>query len=110
IGAPPAQYRPGARLKLFRHSVTRYRIELSLCRLQNAASPVEAPIQHGFFEDVERILPSPPELFRASEPTKKELGKPLAKEWRWVPISSLKEYPLSSTGFKIAQFIQKTVR
>lgn len=108
IGALPAQYRPGARLTLFRHSVTRYRIELSLCRLQNASPSVAAPVQRGLFEDVERILPSAPELFQASEPTKKELGKPLAKEWRWVPISALLDYPLSSTGFKIAQFIQKS--
>ena len=107
IGAPPAQYRPGARLTLFRHSVTRYRIELSLCRLQNATSTVEAPIRRALFDDVGRIVPSSPELFQASEPTKKELGKPLVKEWRWVPISALKEYPLSSTGIKIAQFIQR---
>ena len=40
-------------------------------------------------------------------PAERLKNKTLALEWLWVPISELKNRPLSSTRRKIADFIEK---
>ena len=109
VGAPAESYRPGAALKLFRHSVTRYRVTLSLCRLENAdpaLAPVAAPSLFDVLPPTDAPLASPPEQLAPSPDAERLKNKPLALEWLWVPISELKNRPLSSTGRQIAEFIE----
>ena len=109
VGAPADAYRPGAALKVFRHSVTRYRVTLSLCRLENAdpaLAPSAAPSLFDVLPATDPPLASPPENLAPSPDAERLKNKPLALEWLWVPISELKNRPLSSTGRKIARFIE----
>ncbi len=113
VGAPAKRYWPGPALKVFRHSVTRYRITLSLCRLQDAAPTNGSVMPPTLFDELEpepRVTPSVPERLAPSAATLRLEGKPLSLEWRWVPIADLKNYPLSSPGRKIATFIEERLR
>ncbi|MCF0233635.1 MAG: NUDIX domain-containing protein, partial [Thermoguttaceae bacterium] len=78
IGAPSFDYRPGPVLTTVKHSVTRYRTTLYLCRLR-ATPPTSARVSR-----------------RLGEPT---------LEWRWTPLADLAETPLSSPGRKLARFV-----
>ena len=110
VGAPADQYRPGATLKVFRHSVTQYRVTLSLCRLENANAALAPVAPRSLFDVLPPAslppLASPPERLVPSPDAERLKNKPLALEWLWVPISELKNRPLSSTGRKIARFIE----
>lgn len=110
VGAPADAYRPGAPLKVFRHSVTQYRVTLSLCRLQNADATLAPPAERTLFDltPPPSQITSPPERLAPSPDAKRLQNKPLALEWLWLPISELKNRPLSSVGRKIATFIEKS--
>ena len=87
------------------------RLTLSLCRLENAApalAPGAAPSLFDVLPQQTPPLASPPENLAPSPDAERLKNKPLALEWLWVPISELKNRPLSSTGRKIAEFIEKS--
>lgn len=106
VGAPPASRRPGPALKVFRHSVTRYRVALTLCRLQGADSRDAEPPH--FLFDVADANSS--ESTDCPVSSANERDNDLSEPWelRWVPVSSLKKYPLSSPARKIADYIEET--
>ncbi|MGI6402291.1 MAG: A/G-specific adenine glycosylase [Thermoguttaceae bacterium] len=109
VGAEPKQYWPGAALKVFRHSVTRYRVTLALCRLECANAALDPHAPRLLFDAAPPVatVGSDPSRLAPSLAAQRLRGKPLASEWRWVPIAALSDYPLSSPGRKIASFIQK---
>ena len=85
--APSVVYAPGETVAVLKHSVTKYRVTLELKRL--AASPASTKSRKAKTSDVA----SP-----ACEASKFEAI-------RWVSVEELQNYPLSSTGRKLAAFV-----
>lgn len=87
--------------KTIRHSVTRYRIELALCR--STAEGVSASERQNMLFELEPRA----ENTSRDEDTKPAFCARQAEELRWVPVEKLAEYPLSSPGRRLADYIVK---
>lgn len=115
-GALANDYRVGPVLTTVRHSVTRYRVELSVCRLRGAKTPVKTRNSTPLLEladgDEERKTRSL-QIFHAlnvQNGGRRRCIERQAAELKWVPISSLNELPLSSPARRVANFIVKSMK
>lgn len=115
IGAAPFDYRPGAVLTTVRHSVTRFRISLNLCRLASGDPTFVAlktkrkmPTLFDALEnDGTQVAFKQRIAFNAATPFSRRADSDvrIAAEFRWVPLDELGAYPLSSPGRKLAKFV-----
>ncbi len=88
-------------LTTFTHTATRYRITLRLCRIFDANREICVRRRQFLFDDLDVSAASVPgEITQEKNACK-------IKDWRWVDVDRLEEYPLSSPGRKIARFIEK---
>lgn len=103
-GTPGEDRGADAPIKMIRHSVTRYRVELYLCRLTSGRAVVK---QTALFD-----LTPKSELARSGEWEAEQSGTGLrqSEELRWVPAEKLNAYPLSSPGRRLADYIAKEMR
>ncbi|MDO5308360.1 MAG: A/G-specific adenine glycosylase [Planctomycetia bacterium] len=99
-GARGVEFYLNAPIKKFSHAVTRYRVTLWLAQLQREPYVPKSEGQAQFF-----FMP-PVQQREGRNLAPVEPMASQAQELRWVALERLNDYPLSSTGRKIANFIR----
>ncbi|MBP5622468.1 MAG: A/G-specific adenine glycosylase [Thermoguttaceae bacterium] len=102
VGAPPSDYRVGKAITTTRHSVTRYRVTLRVCQLVGSARKLAESEEKTLFDSLVDAAPRPTRREQVARPLRQ------ADELRWVPLASLSDYPLSSPGRRVADWLAKS--
>lgn len=101
VGAPPSDYRVGKTATTIRHSVTRYRVTLRVCQPAGSARKLVDSEEKTLFDFP--IVDAP--ISPRREPTGRALRQ--ADELRWVPLATLSDFPLSSPGRRVADWLAR---
>ncbi len=109
VGAPPNDYRVGRTVATTRHSVTRYRVELHVCQLAGTSVNLVRAAEKTLFDSLASSVDSGERDELETKLRDPSFYARQAEELRWVPISSLSDYPLSSPGRRVAERLARFV-
>ena len=107
VGAPPRDYRVGKTITTVRHSVTRYRVALRVCQLVGSSTNFAPREERTLFDSLEQPEPSGVRGDLETRLRSESFAARQAAESRWVPLASLPDFPLSSPGRRVADWLAK---
>lgn len=107
VGAPPRDYRVGRALATVRHSVTRYRVTLRVCQLVGSATNLAPREEPTLFDSLERPKSSDVRGDLEARLRSSAFAARQAAELRWVPFAATPDFPLSSPGRRVADWLAK---